>query len=764
MLRYLRWKKTSMRVVALPAAGALVAVMAGAVPAAAAPAGNAPSVRPSVVPERVGAAPRIPTGAHALGRATASTAVSFDIVLQSRDASGLQSLASEVSSPGSAEYHHFLSPAQFTARFGQTPQTVQRVVAALRKLGLATGTVSSNNLVIPVRTTVGQASASLHTSFTRYQLASGRMAIANTEAPLLPAAVAQVTEAVVGLNTLLTVKASPPRLRGAATPNRAAAPNVGPTACAAAASTAAASGGWTYPQLARAYSINGLFSKGHEGAKATVGLFELESFSHSDVSTFQTCYGTHVPVSTVNVDGGGPSGDTTEAALDIETVIALAPKTKLIVYEAPGSNYSMNTIDEYTKIVDQNRIRVLSTSYGICEKIVNEIAPGLIRAENLVFEQAATQGISVFAAAGDSGSEACEQDSAGNELAVQDPAAQPFLTGVGGTDLTALGPKPTERVWNERAIAEGAGGGGKSSQWAKPSYQRHTGVVSRTREVPDVTASADPSHGYAIFDAADGGWIIVGGTSAAAPLWAAMTADIDSGHSASGRVGFLNPQLYRLPRSAFNDITVGNNDYTGTHGGRYRATKGYDLASGLGSPIATKLAADLKRFHAAKKTIFFVGKPGTRKPPSKLGPYRMKKFRADTRKLTNMVSTVKGPTGTVHLSPKLEHLKIADGWATWSNKYKGSVYFSSTSEPEFFVTVRLPARTKAFYLYAEPDAFETFSLSATAQDGTSSKPLKVFGNSGAKFFGFYARGKTTLKTIIVTCSSSFAIGEFGIAR
>jgi DNA-binding beta-propeller fold protein YncE len=187
-------------------------------------------------------------------------------------------------------------------------------------------------------------------------------------------------------------------------------------------------------------------------------------------------------------------------------------------------------------------------------------------------------------------------------LAVDDPSAQPYVTSVGGTDLTALGPKPTESVWNQDfntgcGCEEGAGTGGISSTWTMPSWQVAPGVVnsysSRTpcaatsghcREMPDV--SADPTHGYVIFQA--GRWTSTGGTSAATPLWAAMTGVM----AGSVRNGLLNPTLYRIANlelAGYDDVTTGTNDYTGTHNGAYPATKGYDQGSGLGTPVATSL-------------------------------------------------------------------------------------------------------------------------------------------------------------------------------
>jgi hypothetical protein len=207
--------------------------------------------------------------------------------------------------------------------------------------------------------------------------------------------------------------------------------------------------------------------------------------------------------------------------------------------------------------------------------------------------------------------------------AVSDPASQPEVTAVGGTSLTALGPDPTESVWNDQLnYAEGAGGGGISQTFDMPAYQQSLGTVSGSsatpcgnsdgdcREIPDVSADADPSTGYIIYDSVNGDdWTAVGGTSGAAPLWAAVLADITSSTADTTGFGNLNPTLYSLaqasPGTYFNDVTSGNNDYNGTNGGQFAALPGYDMATGLGTPITSALATGIAL------TIVYVTVSGT---------------------------------------------------------------------------------------------------------------------------------------------------------
>jgi hypothetical protein len=142
----------------------------------------------------------------------------------------------------------------------------------------------------------------------------------------------------------------------------------------------------------------------------------------------------------------------------------------------------------------------------------------------------------------------------------------------------------------------------------------------------------------------------------------------------------------------------------------------------------------------------------------------MAPFGLDPQALGVDVPSVSGPAGTIGFSPALNHDRIGNGWATWSHGYTGDVYDTLGAEDLTQATITLPAGTKAFYFYAEPQQFATFSVAATAQDGTTSGPITVQGNSGAQYFGFYGTGSATLSSITVTTAdpTGFAVGEFGI--
>jgi kumamolisin len=238
-----------------------------------------------------------------------------------------------------------------------------------------------------------------------------------------------------------------------------------------------------------------------------------------------------------------------------------------------------------------------------------------------LFQEAATQGESVDVAQGDAGSEACLQGGTDGSLNVQDPGSQPFVTSVGGTTITTLGPRPVETTYNDPA--GGAGGGGISKAWAMPAYQagapaslnvinaNSSGVPCAPtnddcREVPDVSADASDLSAYAIYYA--GNWDGFWGTSAAAPTWAAYTALVNGSSACGGTtVGFANPLLYQIAADdyagAFNDITTGTNDLSGGQGGLFPTGPGYDMATGLGSPNGGVLAQDLCAARASAVTV-----------------------------------------------------------------------------------------------------------------------------------------------------------------
>jgi cell wall-associated NlpC family hydrolase len=180
------------------------------------------------------------------------------------------------------------------------------------------------------------------------------------------------------------------------------------------------------------------------------------------------------------------------------------------------------------------------------------------------------------------------------------------------------------------------------------------------------------------------------------------------------------------------------------------------------STLAVPLVITVSRAHAvhASGGITFDNSPGSAAPPSTLGPYSMTPFPADPQSFGNVSSVAAPGSGDVTFAPDLNHLRIGQGWATWSNGYTGDVYWTNGGTS---ATMTMPLGTSAFYFYAEPNPFAVFNITATTQNGTSSGPIPVNGFSGARYFGFYTDGSTTLETISISSDADFAVGEFGIS-
>jgi subtilase family serine protease len=521
----------------------------------------------------------------------AATQLQVTVALTPQNALSLAAYAGAVSTPGSGSYHAYLTVSQFAQTFGATPADAALVRQTLRADGLSVGQLSSNGLAL---TAIGSAAAvqsAFATTLEQVTLPDGSAAFADITAPSLPATAAGLVTGVTGLSSVPVAAPTDLQPHDAVTdPSQAAetTPSPAVTAAGPAPCASAAADGNTAQKIASAYGLNGLWQAGDLGAGATVALFELEPFSASDVAAYQSCYATHATVTVRTVDqGAGTGSGSGEAALDIDDIAGLAPSAHIEVYEGPDTGQGV--IDTYGAIVRDDSAQVVSTSWGLCESHGH----GLTSVENTLFEEAATQGQAVFAAAGDSGSDDCGADSG---QAVDDPASQPYVTGVGGTSLPSYLSPASETVWDN---SYGAGGGGVSTLWTQPGYQSghvvsqsSIGCPSSTscREVPDVSADADPVTGYAVYWG--GAWRQFGGTSAAAPTWAALTALADSSsYCSGGHVGFVNPTLYALPASDFYDVTQGTNADDGVAG--YAAGPGYDMASGLGAPDGAALVPAL---------------------------------------------------------------------------------------------------------------------------------------------------------------------------
>ncbi|MCC8405848.1 S53 family peptidase [Paraburkholderia sp. MMS20-SJTN17] len=342
---------------------------------------------------------------------------------------------------------------------------------------------------------------------------------------------------------------------------------------------------YTPPQLASLYQ----FPQG-DGAGQCVGIIELGGgYNASDLKTYFASLGVSEPtVTAVGVDQAGnqPSGDPNgpdgEVTLDIEIVGAIVPRAAIAVYFTQNSDAGF--IDAVSRAVHDtaNKPSVISISWGAPESVWTGQS---MQALNSVLQSAAALGVTICVASGDSGS----SDGSGGGDQVDFPASSPYVLACGGTHLTTSGSSITsEVVWNDGDLG-GASGGGVSTAFPVPAWQQGLSATSTGggsqplsgRGVPDVAGDASPLTGYEVL--VDGAQTVVGGTSAVAPLWAALIARINA---AKGQpAGFVNAKLYKAP-GVCNDITQGSN-------GSFAAAPGWDACTGLGSPNGEKVAAAL---------------------------------------------------------------------------------------------------------------------------------------------------------------------------
>lgn len=341
---------------------------------------------------------------------------------------------------------------------------------------------------------------------------------------------------------------------------------------------------YTPVEVARAYG----FPTDATGAGQTVAIVELGGgYRQSDLDTYFGDLGLPAPtVTAVSVDGGAndPSGDPSsadgEVLLDIEVVGAIATGARIAVYFAPNSDQGF--VDAVTQAVHdrENAPSVVSISWGGPESTWTLQAQNALDA---AFADAASLGVTVCVASGDNGS----GDGVGDGRAHADfPASSPHVLACGGTRLD---PGGNETVWNDGSTG-GATGGGVSDTFDLPDWQSAAGVPHSAnpdgrvgRGVPDVSGDADPQTGYRVL--VDGQQATIGGTSAVAPLWAALVALLNERRDTP--VGFLNPVLYGSSGSALRDVTSGDNDLGDAPG--YSAGPGWDACTGLGSPDGAAL-------------------------------------------------------------------------------------------------------------------------------------------------------------------------------
>ncbi len=555
----------------------------------------------------------------------------------------LRQLIEDQQNAASPSFHQWLTPAQFRARFAPAAEDRQAVTQWLASHGFTIDRISSSGSMIEFSGTAGAVKQAFGTGIHRYLLQGNDTApqselhIANAADPQIPAALAGVVAGVASLNDFRKTpgvhKLGPAnRIGNTSTWQPQFTINAQPSAVHYLAPG----------DFAKIYSTAPLYASGIDGSGQTIAIVGRTNINRSDVQLFRLAFGLPANDPKIILDGVDPgdfegSSDESEADLDVEWAGAVAPKATIdfVVSQSTDATDGVDLSALY--IVDNNLAPVLSTSYGACEASLGATELAFY---NTLWEQAAAQGITVVVASGDSGAAAC--DAAGGLPASKGPAvngiaSSPYAIAAGGTAFnengqdanywsaqngpdqsSALGYIP-EQVWNESCsditqcgfISLYSSGGGPSAQYPKPPWQNAPGVPNDgKRDLPDISLASAAQHdglllcqdGICITDST-GALIqaeVVGGTSAAAPAFAAVMALVNQ--KTGARQGQANFVLYPLaasqtancnasgppaPGCIFNDVTAGNNTVPGQAG--YNAAPGYDLATGLGSVNANNL-------------------------------------------------------------------------------------------------------------------------------------------------------------------------------
>ena len=496
--------------------------------------------------------------------------------------------------PNSPQYHHWLTPEEYAAQFGVSPNDVARVSEWLSSHGFRIEEVPAGNQSIIFSGTVAQVEQAFQTQIHRYRV-NGEEHLANASDPAIPQALAAVVAGPVTLHNFRR-KAMHDRLAPAPQYTYGGVHSLGP------------------PDFATIYDLSALYTSNNSGSGQTIGIVGRINIQTQDIQEFRATWGLPANNPTIIVNGPNPGiydmDDEAEADLDVEWSGGVAPlaTVKFVVSESTNTTDGVDLSAQY--IVSNNLANVMSTSFGSCEAAMGSAEMAFY--SNL-WQQAAAEGITAFIAAGDSGAAGCDAGSdttAQYGKAVNGLCSSVYSVCVGGTELneggnsnlywsatnnsttleSALSYIP-EVAWNDSGANGGSGlwatGGGASAYYSKPSWQSGPGVPSDgQRDVPDLSVTASGDH--------DPFWVVIldnyysiGGTSAASPSMAGMMALIDEKNG--GRQGNANTRFYALANAAasggadvFHGTTGGNNSVPGLTG--FTASAHYNQATGLGSP------------------------------------------------------------------------------------------------------------------------------------------------------------------------------------
>jgi len=493
------------------------------------------------------------------------------------DRQGLAQAAQDIYNSSSASYGHYLTPAQIAQQFGADQATIQKVSDWLTGQGFQVVSTSPLHMNLIVRANVLQIVKAFQAPL-QLRTLDGRTFFGPANAPILPSDIVPLIASITGLSDFSQIIHTPPHFLSnvhGRSPQGSQQPSLGDCTLYGALGTVARD------QIAHAYALDQLYKKGFQGQGMKIGVLELgDPYSRNDVANYALCNGASLHLRNVQVDRPlSPGSGAGEATLDLEMIAGLAPQAEILDYQTPQAD-NVGFLDALNKVAEDDEVQVLSVSYGAGE---DQFDASFLSQLNDTLEILALEGISVFIASGDC---AAFTDGVFGQLQVSFPASAPWAIAVGGTSFQGSNEVAWSQSNPDRAHCQntwGTGGGvSQNKGFPRPTWQTGSNVQNKdsngNRQVPDVAGLADNISIYY-----QGIWQPVGGTSAAAPIWAAGAVIIDQALQKQGDLLLGGPpNIYALANHPgkfhpFHDITQGDNL-------AYSAGPGWDYPTGLGTP------------------------------------------------------------------------------------------------------------------------------------------------------------------------------------
>ena len=535
--------------------------------------------------------PKIVDSSLRLSPLPASATLRVTFAFKPQDPSGLADLMKRLYDPSDPQYGHYLSPEQYRIKFAPSQEDYEAVADWAKSQGLPVSETHPDRMLLDVSGRVDVIEKAFNINLSFYRAPNKDTYYAPDREPSLPSSIAPMLYGVVGLNN-------------AAKPH--------PNYIVRKTSISDILYIFTPAEITSAYNVAKLTLTGGtpiNGAGQSVALMEFTGYAKSDITAYESKFKlAHVPLKNILIDGatGKPnSANEVEADLDLEMLAAISPGLSMIyVYEAPNpktlTSFGQELVDLFGRMATDDLANQASVSYDYGE---NTFSLTDLDAMDASLVEMGTQGQDCYIAAGDDGAWAPHDANGDLKREIQMPTGLPHAVSVGGTTLFASnkGVYQTEYAWNELSLGAGATGGGISADFPIQPWQAtylagnaaslKSPASLTKRNVPDVSLNADPLVGYYIVT--EGQATEVGGTSAAAPLWAGFNAMVNQVRAAYSKasIGFVAPTLYTLAEGAnytvdFHDVTKPSNN------GYYKTTTGYDDCTGLGSFNGANLIAD----------------------------------------------------------------------------------------------------------------------------------------------------------------------------